>query len=267
MPHAIVQGRKLSYELHGDHEGPPLVLATGCGGASRGWLVLQVPEFSKQRRTLIFDYPGVGESEPCAGGFSTADLADTTAALLDALDIEQADVLGPFMGGMVAQQLALRHAERVRRLILVGTYARPDAKRRLLLRQWHDIAASDAPGEVQVRDRLLWTLSRETFEQQDIIEAMLKSVTRDGPPMSAGVFQQQCEASAGHDLLDELHHVAHSTLVVGGRKDRLTPPHLHRQLADALPNARLVTFQFAAHLVMMEAAQAFNQTVLDFVAE
>ena len=57
MPHVVVEGRKLYYELHGSGEGPTLVLASGSGGSCRGWLALQVPEFSKSRRTLIFDYP------------------------------------------------------------------------------------------------------------------------------------------------------------------------------------------------------------------
>ena len=84
MPHVMVEGRKLYYEEHGgEHGGTPLVLVTGTGGSSRGWLVLQVPDFSKARRTLIFDYPGVGESEPYPGSFDTAQLADTTVALLD----------------------------------------------------------------------------------------------------------------------------------------------------------------------------------------
>lgn len=268
MSHIVVEGRKVYYETHGgDHAGPPLVLLTGSGGACRGWLVLQVPDFAKHRRTLIFDYPGVGESEPYPGDFSIEGLADTTVALLDALDIEQADLLGPFMGGMVAQQIALRHPDRARKLVLIGTYARPDAKRRLLVNQWRDIAATNAPGDVQVRDRLLWTLSDQTLEQTDLIEAMMQSVSRDGPPMSAEVFRQQCDACAAHDVLDELHGVHQPTLVMGGRKDNLTPTHLHRELADALPNARLVTFQFAAHMVMLEAAERFNETVLDFLAE
>ncbi len=120
MPHASVQGRPLYYETRGAHGGSPLVLAMGIGGSCRGWLPLQVPEFSKHRTTLIFDYPGVGGSEAGEAAFSTGDLADTLAALLDALSIEKADVLGPFMGGMVAQELALRHPQRVDRLVLVG---------------------------------------------------------------------------------------------------------------------------------------------------
>ena len=166
--------------------GSRCVLVMGMGGSCRGWLPLQVPEFSQQRRTLIFDHRGVGGSEDPGGPFSTAQMADDTAGLLDALGIERADVLGVFMGGMVAQELALRHPRRVDRLVLVGTYARPDAKRRLLLEQWRELARSGASIETLVRERLLWTLQDDTLEQQDLIDAMVEFFTRDGAPLTRG---------------------------------------------------------------------------------
>jgi len=121
MPFTSVQGRKVYYELHGEAGGVPLVLVMGMGGSCRGWLPLQVPDFSQRRRTLIFDHRGAGGSEDPGGDLTTRLMADDTAGLLDALGIERADVLGVFMGGMVAQELALGHPGRVDRLVLVGS--------------------------------------------------------------------------------------------------------------------------------------------------
>ena len=239
----------------------------GIGGSCRGWLPIQVPEFSRHRRTLIFDYPGVGNSEGDDAPFSTADLADTLAGLFDALAIERATVLGAFMGGMVAQELALRHAARVERLVLVGTYARPDAKRRMLLTQWRELARIGAPLEVLVRDRLLWTAQDETIEQTDLIEQMIAFFSRDGAPLTPELFARQCDACLAHDTLDRLHEISQPTLVVCGRNDALAPPKFHRQLADEIPDARLVTFAYGAHLVMVEAAEAFNRAVIDFASD
>lgn len=267
MPHAVVQGRKLYYELHGQHPGPPLLLAMGIGGSCRGWLPLQVPEFSRERATLIFDYPGVGGSEARDGAFSTADLADTAAGLLDALDIRRADVGGAFMGGMVAQELALRHPQRVERLVLMGTFARPDAKRRMLLEQWRELARADAPLSVMIRDRLLWTAHDDTIAATDLIEQMIDFFTRDGAPLSAELFARQCEACLGHDALARLSQIRQPTLVLCGAQDLLTPPKLHRELAAAIPEARLVSVPGGAHLVMVEAAEIWNRTVLQFLAE
>jgi pimeloyl-ACP methyl ester carboxylesterase len=243
------------------------VLAIGVGGSCRGWLPLQVPEFSKHRTTLIFDYPGVGGSEGDTRPFSTADLADTLAGLLESLEIPRADVLGAFMGGMVAQELALRHPQHTDRLVLVGTCARPDAKRRLLLEHWRDLARSDVPLSMLVRDRLLWTASDETIEQTDLIEAMIEFFTRDGAPLSSDMFALQCEACLGHDALERLGAIRGPALVVCGGRDQLTPPRLHQQLVGAMHDARLATFSQAAHLVMVEAAEAFNRSVIQFLEE
>jgi len=267
MPHALVRDRKLYYELHGNHAGTPLVLAMGIGGSCRGWLPIQVPEFARHRRTLIFDYPGVGNSEPDDAPFSTGDLADTVAGLFDALAIERAAVLGAFMGGMVAQELALRHPERVERLVLVGTYARADAKRRMLLAHWRELARQGVPLEVLVRDRLLWTAQEETIEQTDLIEQMIAFFSRDGAPLSSELFARQCDACLAHDTLDRLHEIRRPALVICGRNDALTPPKFSRQLADEIHDARLVTFAYGAHLVMVEAAEAFNRAVIEFAAE
>ncbi len=270
MPHARVRGHRAYYESHGDFAPPPLLLVMGMGGSCRGWHALQVPEFSKHRRTILFDNRGVGESEDPGGRFTTADLADDTAALLEALDVERADVLGAFMGGMIAQQLALRHPKRVDRLVLVGTWARPDARRRLLLEKWRDMMRAGLPFEIQLQERLLWTLADATLEQTDLIEAMVRFHLKEreqGAPVPDDVFVRQCEACLAHDTLDRLREIPHRTLVICGQQDQLTPPALHRELVANLPNAHGVTVPNAAHLVMAEAAQRFNQSVLQFLAE
>lgn len=267
MPHAVVDAHKLYYELHGEHAGTPLLLVTGSGGSCRGWLALQVPDFSREHRTLIFDHPGVGGSEDPGVPFTTGGLADTSVGLLDALGIAEANVLGVFMGGMVAQQIALRHPDRVHRLILSGTYARPDAKRRMLLQQWRELSLGGASTEVMVRERMLWTLQDETLEQTDLIDAMIAFFVQDGAPLTKEMFARQCDACLAHDTADRLREIRHPTLVICGRRDQLTPPSLHRELADEIPNAHLVTIAHGGHLVMAESAEQFNHVVLQFLAE
>jgi len=267
VPHAAVQGRKIYYEIHGQAPGTPLLLVTGMGGSCRGWLPLQVPDFSAEHRTVIYDHRGVAESDDPGGPFGTADLADDAAGLLDALEIERAHVLGAFMGGMVCQELALRHPQRVERMVLVGTYARPDAKRTLILRHWRDLALAGLSIGFLVRERLLWTLQDETLEQTDLIDQMLRFFTRDGAPLTEDLFARQCDACIGHDCADRLRQIAQPTLVLCGRHDRLTPPAFHRYLADEIPDAHLVSIDYGAHLVMAESAERFNRVVLQFLAD
>ncbi len=268
MPHTRVDGRNLYYELHGDTlPGTPLVLIAGLGGSCRGWLPLQVPEFSRERPTLIFDHRGAGESEDSKRAFTTADLARDTAGLLAVLGIERADVLGAFLGGMVAQELALGHAEAVRRLVLVGTYARPDAKRRLLIQQWKDMARAGCSREIMARERLLWSLDDETVEQTDLIEAMLEFFSKDAHPLGDDLFARQCDACLGHDTKERLPGITQTTLVVCGGNDQLTPAKFHRELSADIPDARLITFNLGGHLVMAEWAEKFNHAVQQFLSE
>jgi pimeloyl-ACP methyl ester carboxylesterase len=269
MPQARAGSHSLYYETHGPEAaaGPPLLLVTGMGGSCRGWLALQVPDFAVRHRCVIYDHRGVGQSSDPGGAFSIADLADDAARLLDALAIPRAHVLGAFMGGMVAQELALRHPERVARLVLAGTWARPDAKRRMLLAKWKAMAGHDLPAEVIAWERMLWTLSDETLEQRDLVASMLQGYLRDRFPMKNDVFVRQCDACLGHDALERLGAVASPALVVCGQQDGLTPPRLARELADALPAGHLVTIPGAAHLVMAEAAQRFDEIVLQFLED
>jgi pimeloyl-ACP methyl ester carboxylesterase len=267
MPLATVSGRKVYYEIHGDAPGTPLVLVMGMAGSCKGWLALQVPDFAPRHRTVIYENRGVGESEDPGGPFSTADLADDLAGLLDALKVRRAHVLGAFLGGMTAQELALRHPQRVERLVLVGTYARPDAKRRLLIEKWREMARHDFGAAVMVRERLLWTLRDETLEQSDLVDAMAASFPGSGFPLDRDVFMRQCDACLRHDTGDRLRQIRQPTLVICGRHDQLTPPKLHRELADEIPNAHLMTLSYGAHLVMAECAQQLNEAVLRFLAE
>jgi pimeloyl-ACP methyl ester carboxylesterase len=267
MPLAPVATHPIYHEVHGKAPGPPLLLVMGLGGSCRGWLALQVPELAERHRTVIYDHRGVGESGDPGGPFSTADLADDAARLLDALRIERAHVLGAFLGGMVAQELALRHPGRVVRLVLVGTWARPDAKRRMLLEKWKAMVGHGLPLAVIAQERMLWTLSDETLEQTDLIHPMMQGFLRDRFPMSDDTLMRQCDACLAHDTRDRLHAIEPPTLVVCGQQDNLTPPKFARELSDGIPDAHLVTIPDAGHLVMAEAAKRFNQVVLQFLEE
>ena len=267
MPLIEASGRKVYYELHGAEEAPPLVLVMGMAGSCQGWHPLQVPELSARHRLVLYDNRGIGQSEDPGGPFTTADLADDLDGLLEALEIPRAHVLGVFLGGMTAQQLALRHPERVDRLVLVGTYARPDAKRRLLLEKWREMARHGTTVEIFTRERLLWTLRDETLEQSDLIEAMSRSFPDREPLIDGDLMARQCEACLAHDSYDRLREIGHPTLVLCGSQDQLTPAKFSRELADELPNGHLVTLPWGAHLVMAECAQEFNRTVLHFLEE
>jgi pimeloyl-ACP methyl ester carboxylesterase len=268
MPSFRTRGFSIHYEVHGEGSGLPLLLIMGMGGTCQGWLTVTVPDLVKAGRPcVIFDNRGAGQSEDPGGAFSTPEMAEDARALLEHLGIERAHVLGGFLGGMIAQELTLEHPERVASLILVGTYARADAKRRLVLDLWRQMVELHVPAELRIKKRLAWTLGDATLEQEDLVEAMWRFYLRDDAPMDDRVFARQAAACIAHDSLERLAGIASPTLIVCGENDILTPPSLSRQLASRIKGSRLVLLPNAGHLVAAELAPRFNRLVNRFLAE
>src|SRR5258705_9934333 len=116
MAHVHVDGRELFHVRRGT--GEPLLLVQGMSGTHLAWGETFLGELERDFDVIAYDHRGVGRSAPVSAPFSTADLAEDAAGLLDALAIEDAHVLGISMGGMVAPELTLRHPARVRTLAL-----------------------------------------------------------------------------------------------------------------------------------------------------
>src|SRR5262245_22114978 len=149
MSTAKIGSLDIYYEEHG--AGEPLLLIMGLAADSTAWM-FQVPAFAEKYRTIVFDNRGVGRSSKPAGPYTIHEMADDAAGLLDALHVQRAHVVGVSMGGMIAQELELRHPERVHGLVLACTYPEPDAdierNRRLSVQQLGG-SISDG-GDVQI---------------------------------------------------------------------------------------------------------------------
>src|ERR687890_2788126 len=133
MPTIEVNGQSLYYEVHG--EGEPLLCVMGLSADTLAWM-LQLPAFSANHRTIVFDNRDVGRSSLAAGPYEIADMAQDALALADALELDTFHLLGASMGGAIAQELALAAPERVRTLTLAVTFAAGGAWSRKLSEVW-----------------------------------------------------------------------------------------------------------------------------------
>ena len=115
MPDALNAGTRIHWEEHG--HGDPVLLIMGLGATLELWHRV-TPMLSGQYRTILFDNRGAGRSDAPPGPYSIPQMADDALAVLDAAGAPTARVFGASMGGMIAQELALNHPERVRSLIL-----------------------------------------------------------------------------------------------------------------------------------------------------
>jgi 3-oxoadipate enol-lactonase len=274
MPTAKIRDVELYYEEHGS--GAPLLCIMGFATDSAGWL-LQVPEFSKTYRTIVFDNRGVGRSSKPTGAYTIHEMADDAEALLDHLGVDRAHVLGLSMGGMIAQELVLRHPKRVRGLVLAATFPEPDVaseeQRKMLFTQMGgtlteggemkmDFTAMNPMVFFQSMLPLVFSPAFIQNELPKLIQIFSGSLQYG---FSIEAIMGQMQAIMAHKATDRLAQIGAPTLVLTGDADRLISPANSDVLAEHIPGAKLVRLPGGTHGFNFEMADTFNRTVLDFL--
>jgi pimeloyl-ACP methyl ester carboxylesterase len=258
-----VPGGRLYVEEHGSG-GAPLLLIQGLGYSMWAWRY-QLGAFD--RRTVAFDNRGAGRSSKEPGPFSMEQFADDAVAVLDALGIDAAHVLGLSMGGFVAQVMALRSPDRVRSLVLVGTG--PGGPEHLpvpaeTLRIWLE-NAGPPPEEYAERTMYLsFSPGWSEANPEPYAELLAARLEHPTPPEC---WRAQFEATTPY-VRDgvPVENIAVPVLVVHGDADRIVPVEDGRLIARRIPGAELVELPGRGHVVQLESPDELNRIVADFLA-
>jgi len=261
---ADANGARLYYEVYG--EGEPLLLIMGLGANHLSWTA-QIPVYAREFKVIVFDNRGTGQSDfPAGADYTIPLLADDAAALLDFLGIDAAHVYGVSMGGMIAQEMALRHPERVRSLILGATSpggphaAAPNAQ------ALQGLLDQGAAVDRAVNPALLEVLFSPAYLAEQGSELLDKfQRLADYPATSPEAYAAQLRAVVRHDTYDRLPDIAAPTLVLHGTDDPLLPVGNARILAERIPGAKLVLFEGARHGYFLEKQAEADAAVLDFL--
>ncbi len=264
MPKVAVNGLSLFYQETGSASAEPLVLIMGWGGDHTVW-ALQAPAFAAEHRVVSFDNRGAGQSDAPDIPYTITGMARDTLALLDQLGIRQAHICGVSMGGMIAQEIALAHPERVLTLQLHCTLARVDAYGRFLMEVFLKVKAR---GDVEefAHFSLPWLLSRKTMaENPEFVRFWIERAI--GYPYPTGLvgLTRQAQAVAGHDTLDRLAGLRMPTLITTGADDILVPPACSQELHARIPGSELVVIPDAGHVHFIERFEKFNESCLEFL--
>jgi 3-oxoadipate enol-lactonase len=257
---------RIAYELCGTlhWRRPWLVLIQGMGFDRFGWEPV-LPNLRRHFRLVLVDNRGCGRSDRPAGLFAVADMAGDIVAVLDAAGIRRAHVLGASLGGMVAQELAVTHSERVDGLVLACTtpgwpfaYPMPDASVRLIL------ATAGLAAEVARRRHIENALSARTVQDHPELVDQLIELQGSQP---ADPRARSAQAAAGALYAGRLRQarIGARTLVLHGGADTVVDPRNGRLLADRIPDARLVTFPDLGHLLFWEDPDGFTDAVTSFL--
>lgn len=264
MPKVRVGDLEMYYVEAG--AGEPLVLIMGFAGDHLAW-GFQIPAFAEGYRVIAFDNRGVGQTEAPDIPSTIPMMAEDTVGLMAALGVPRAHLLGVSMGGMIAQELALRHPARVRSLQLHGTFARPDGFTRARLAAWREVREK-LSREAALRLTFLSLFAPATYnERPEFVEMLLQNGLANPYPQTLVGWNRQREAIEAHDTLDRLGKIAHPTLVTVGEEDTLAPPRFARELAARIPGAELITVPGVGHVHFWERPDLFNRLCLDFLTK
>jgi pimeloyl-ACP methyl ester carboxylesterase len=256
----LTNGVEIAYTRSG--AGEPVVLIMGLGADGTAW-ARHVAAWQRSFTCYAVDNRGAGDSDRPAGPYSTADMADDYAGLITGLGLGRVRVVGISMGGAIAQELALRHPELVGALVLVSTWAAVDGFAEDAFGQLAD-ARGVLSDEAFARmlQLMIWAPPSFSANRQELAAARA-----DAPATSVDSFRAQAAACIGHDTRGRLAEIDVPVLVTAGDADAFIPVQLQRELAEALPQARLRVFEGAGHAHHWERLDEFNDTIEEWLRE
>ena len=264
--YAASGGLRIAYELHGSAftTRPALLLIQGLGFDSSGWGAA-IGHLRRRFRLVLVDNRGIGRS--AAGSVSVPAMVGDVLAVLDDIGIGAVHALGASLGGMIAQDLAIRHPERVDKLVLACTapgwpfaYPMPPASVRLI------VASRRLPPDVMARRHVENALSAITLKQRpELVEQILaRHRSAAGDP---AIRHRQVAAGASYVGGLRQRGIRARTLIVHGDADRVVDPRNARLLAARIPRAQLVTFPGLGHLFFWEDPAGFAAVVTSFLLD
>ena len=262
MRDVVVGGLRIAYQDEG--AGPGLVLLHGGMDDSRSWR-WQVDGLSDEFRVLAWDAPGCGQSSEPPGSWRMPDYADCLAAWLEAVGVEQPNLLGLSWGSTVALELYRRHPAVPRSLILASAYAGwagslppEDVTARLEA----VLAAADLP-----RDDLLkgWPGLLSPSAPPALVEELVRIWADNAGSIHPAGYRSMAHSMAEADLRDVLPRIEIPTLLLYGELDQRSPLRIAAELRDRIPSARLSVIAGAGHVSNAEAPAEFNAQVREFL--
>lgn len=255
---AQVDGRSIAYREAG--QGAAVVLLHGFLCDSRCWR-RQLAGLSDRFRVLAWDAPGAGLSSDPPEAFTTTDYAHCLADFLDAVGVASAHVVGLSWGGILAQEFYRVVPQRVRSLVLAGTYA--GWKGSLAEPVWRERLESCLRASTEPADALVARLLPGMFTEQvpDSVREELGTIMSEFHPVG---FRAMSRSSAAMDTRDLLPRIDVPALVLWGDADRRSPIHIAEQIHTAIANAELAVIPEAGHVSNMEQPDAFNAHVRRF---
>ncbi|WP_052291984.1 alpha/beta fold hydrolase [Natranaerobius thermophilus] len=264
IPTVKANGINIYYEVKG--EGTPLLLIEGLGYAT--WMWYRQEKLQQNFQLIKFDNRGVGGSDKPQDPYSVELMAQDAAQLMEALEIDKANVLGVSLGGFIAQELAYSYPDKVEKLILCSTsFGGPNS---IPIPQETLEVMQKGGGEYssldELRNAVGVALDRRLWdENQDIIDKILHEKSTNPQPKHA--YLRQMEAGAAFNGEEKTSHIKAPTLILAAKGDRVVPWENAQLLHDKIPHSRLELLSEGGHLFFMERPDTANNLIREFLKE
>jgi pimeloyl-ACP methyl ester carboxylesterase len=259
VPTVELSATELNYERAGS--GEPLLLIQGMSGNHLAWGEPFSARLQSDFETIVFDNRGIGLSRAAIDPFSIAEMAADTAELMDALELESAHVLGISMGGMIAQELALAHPDRLRSLTIGCSYCGGEGSQLMDPADFQGLAEAMASGDRDRVFRAMYELNLSPgfrAEESRYAEFAAMAGALPAPRETIGL---QLQAIMAHDTRERLPGVSAPTLVVHGTVDRVLGYPNGPLIASLIPGARLETLEDVGHMFWWEQPERSAELV------
>ncbi|HWT93148.1 MAG TPA: alpha/beta hydrolase [Solirubrobacteraceae bacterium] len=256
-------------------EGPPLVFVHGLSGSWQNWLE-QLPVFARTHRVIAMDLPGFGESPMPREKITISGYGRWLDALLDALSIQGATIVGNSMGGFIAAETAIKFPHRVERMVLVSAagltieHQRDDRILRFL-----EVTENLAQFSMQHLMARSSALVRRPRSRRAMLKIVAKDASKLDPRLAAEQikgtgkpgFVPALDALTSYPIRDRLSDIKCPTLIVWGEDDFLVPVKDAYEFDRLIPNSRLIVWEDTGHVSMLERPDDFNRELTDFLAD
>lgn len=264
MPYVVASdGVRIHYEVTGLTKRAPVLLVQGLGAEKNSWNP-QRAALALKHRTIAFDNRGAGKSDKPDTTYTLEQMADDAIAVLDAVGVDAAHVVGLSMGGAISQIIALKYPQRVRSLTLVATACRNHEWREELLASWANIAVTDGMGALG-KEAARWMVGPRSFRRLLPALGLMGSWQIFNPAHAFASQVKAILATNDDELSLDLGNIECPTMVVVGNQDILTPRGDAEEIASLIPTAELVVLSGGAHGLTLEHAVRFNRILLEFL--
>jgi pimeloyl-ACP methyl ester carboxylesterase len=254
----------IAYDVRG--RGSPLVLVQGVGIGRWGWAPV-AGRLARRFQVITIDNRGIGASDAPPGPYSTRMMAEDVVAVLDHAGVDRASVLGTSLGGMIAQELALAHPERVNKLVLVGTIPGGPRSRPMPLGTIYLFASAPfLTSQARLREFIHRALGPRALRRRPKLAKRL-AAHKLANPQSEQAWRAQVAAGMLFNPHGRQRQITQPTLIAQGTADQVVNPDNAAILAGLLPTARVRLFDGAGHLLYWEQPRRFVRVVREFLTD